>query len=737
MKQKHKVLQRSNYRSQWYLRFAGFVLAVLCLSVFSPGLSAAEGAIPKEKLLSQIIHSGLERWHYNAKQLDDTFSQKALDEFLSYLDFSKRFFLESDIRELEQYKNQLDDHLAVGSTMIMEKTTQRLRQRMKQVIGFYKEYLEKPFDFTKPETLELDPDKRPYCTSIDELREYWRKTLKYRTLLHYITLKETKKGKKGTKNAVIKVDPALEAKARKAVAKNFKSIFNRMVQGLEKDSFSRYMNAMVRVCDPHTVYFPPVDKVTFDMQMYGRFEGIGATLTEEDGYVKVANIIPGGPSWRQKQLQTGDLIIKVAQGNKEAEDIIGMRVEDAVKLIRGKKGTLVRLTVKKTDGRIEEIPITRDEVVLEETFAKSAVIYHKKSGKRFGYIYLPGFYNDFERENGRNAADDVRKELEKLKKKKIDGVILDIRSNSGGALRDAVKMSGLFIPEGPMVQVKNKRSGVKALTDPDPGVVYEGPLVVMVNSMSASASEILAGALQDYNRAIIVGGKQSFGKGTVQAVVNLDRILDGKAKRNEHRLGALSITIQKFYRVNGKAIQIKGVTPDIVLPDHFDFMEIGERYMDYALSWDRVDAAEYQLFSPTPPAFGELVEKSKKRVDKSPFFVQARKYISKLEEIRQNTHQNLQLEALMKRQALMKNERKKLTDKSVKMAHLKITPSGKLEKKKSERLAKVEQEKQDRWFKDIHKDAAIGEVIEILNDVTDMRPHYSANKTAKNKVKHK
>lgn len=746
MKQKSNVL--------WFRRTTG--LLILCLVIltlwvrlFSTGQSAEENINAPEKLLSQLIFSGLERWHYNASQLDDNFSEKALDEYVSYLDYSKRFFLESDIRELDEYKDKLDDQLAIGSTSVMEKVSQRLKLRLDQVMKFYEEMLSQPFDFSKPEIIELDPEKQPYCTSMEELKESWRKALKYRTLLHYITLLETEQKKPDNKtnpNTRTKVnrlstdtiDPVLEEKARKAVLKSFKSIFNRMKQSLEKDSLSRYFNAIVRVCDPHSVYFPPVDKVTFNMQMSGRFEGIGASLQEEDGYVKVVNIIPGGPSWRQKSLQAGDLILKVGQADDTPEDIIGMRVEDAVKLIRGKKGTMVRLTVKKPDGQIVEIPILRDIVILEETFAKSAVITHKKTGKRFGYIYLPGFYNDFENEDGRNATDDVKKEVEKLKTLQVDGIILDLRGNSGGALNDAVRMSGLFIPGGPIVQVKNRNQGVKSLDDPDPGVLYNGPLIVMVNSMSASASEILAGALQDYNRAIIIGGNQSFGKGTVQAMVNLDRILESNAAEAEQKYGALTITIQKFYRVTGRAIQLRGVIPDIILPDPFDYLEIGERYLDYALTWDNVKSADFKPWSSTPPASEIIKEKSRQRVEKNPVFHQTLNYIARLKKIRENTTQNLQLKALLQQQDELKTEQKKLDNSQVEMTQIEVTASAETGKRKSEQLLIVEKEEQERWFKDIRKDAAIGEAIEILNDTHDIiQPHYSANKktapTDKNK----
>jgi carboxyl-terminal processing protease len=684
--------------------------------------------IPKERLISQIIHTGLERWHYSGMKIDDNFSMKAFPEFLELLDQGKRFLLKSDIETLRKYKSKIDDQLEAGSTEMMKLATQLMEQRIRQVMDFYRELLENPFDFTKEEYLEGDPDKFEYCANLEELKEYWRKTLKYRVLLRYITLlqvnepgpgKGAEKKTRDQKKTGGKSDKELEQEARQSVAKSFKSMFNRLLQGNKNDSLSRYLNSLVQVYDPHTSYFLPVDKESFDMQMSGSFEGIGALLTNEDEYVKVASIVPGGPSWRGKQLQAGDLILKVAQGDQEPVDIIGMRTVDAVKLIRGKKGTLVRLTVKKPDGQIVEIPIMRDVVILEDTFARSAILLHKESRRRFGYIHLPGFYDDFSRERGRNSSDDVKKEIEKLKLKKVDGIILDLRNNTGGALRDAVRMSGLFIPKGPIVQVKDKQAEVRALKDYDPEVSYKGPLVVLINRLSASASEILAAALQDYNRAIIVGGAHSYGKGTVQAMVNLDNIVSGQHRREPRKrydsYGALTITIQKFYRINGMAIQVRGVTPDIVLPDRTDFLEIGEEHLDFSLKWDVIPPANYEKWGPIPPVSKELVERSKDRLQKQPGFQQLERYIEKLEQIREVSRQSLKLTDMMKRQEDIKLERDKLEKSREVLANIMVVPSAELEKKEA-KLDKINEDKQKEWFKELNKDLYLGEAVEILND---------------------
>jgi carboxyl-terminal processing protease len=401
-----------------------------------------------------------------------------------------------------------------------------------------------------------------------------------------------------------------------------------------------------------------------------------------------------------------------------------MRTTDAVKLIRGKKGTLVRLTVKKPDGQIVEIPIVRDVVILEDTFARSAILLHKESRRHFGYIDLPGFYDDFSGDNGRNSADDVKKEIEKLKSKKVDGIILDLRNNTGGALRDAVKMSGLFIPLGPIVQVKDKQAEVRELKDIDPGVSYQGPLVILINRLSASASEILAAALQDYNRAIIVGGAHSYGKGTVQAMVNLDNLLSGshpgKTQERYDSFGALTITIQKFYRINGMSIQLRGVTPDIVLPDRADFLDIGEQHLNFSLKWDVIPPANYEKWNSIPPLSKKLVEKSKARVQNNPGFLQMSQYIENLKQFRDDTLQSLKLKDIMKRQSEVKLIRDKMEKSQKDLAEFGVVPSAKMEKKGA-KLDKIAMDNQKEWFNALNKDIYVGEALEILNDVANSK----------------
>lgn len=692
------------------------IMAVVAILLVNTLVTFTQVHPNRTQFLSQLIHSGLENLHYSGKKIDNDFSEKAFKEFLNVLDPNRRYLLKKDIEELYKYRDKIDDQFADGSTELMEFASSRVQQRIKEVRDFYEKILDKPFDFTVDEKVELDADKREYLSDTVQLKELWRKILKYRVLFRYINLKKTKKD--------TETDTELEKKARESVAKSFKNTFNRLLQTHQKDALSLYFNSIVQVYDPHTSYLPPLDKETFDLSMSGSFEGIGALLREEDGYVTVNSIVPGGPSWKQKQLQPADAILKVGQGDDEPEDIVGMRTQDAVKLIRGKKGTTVRLTVKRANGEILEIPIVRDIVVLEETFAKSALVNSEKAEKpfRFGYLYLPKFYNDFKSMNGRSSTSDVEKELDRLKTQNVDGIILDLRYNGGGALTDAVRMSGLFIPEGPIVQVKDQKVGTQVLKDPDPGTVYEGPLVVMVNSLSASASEILAAALQDYGRAVIVGSNQSFGKGTVQAMLNLDRYLSRKDGYDQS-LGALTVTVQKFYRINGTSIQQRGVKPDIILPDQFSAIDIGEKYLDYSLEWDTITPAQYKKWDINSADLRVLAENSKKRIDANPRFTVLKEYIQKVKAIQDETFQSLQLKQVTKRQELLRKEREKYDKSQDEICHINVVPSREIVKKSSEELFKIEKERQEEWFKRIRKDLLLKEAMAVLTDMVNAKGH--------------
>ncbi|MCX6556514.1 MAG: S41 family peptidase [Candidatus Aminicenantes bacterium] len=488
-----------------------FLLFVV-LAAFLATAAGAAAAQTREKVLSQMIGNGLANWHYSGKKIDDEFSLKSFAQYTKFLDYGKSFLIQADLNALRVFDRKIDDEILEGDFSLPQLGKQLLRQRVLQVRGFCQDILKKPFDFSLDEQIELDAEKRAYASTLDELKGWWFLRLKYLTLTQYLNLLKTDgENKSADKKRSDNFSPELEARARKAVDKSVQRLFDRLLQDRSEDMQSLYFNALLSVFDPHSLYYPPRAKEDFDIDMSGTLEGIGALLGEADGYIKVFDIIPGSPAWIQGLLKVEDIILKVGQGDDEPVDIVGMNVSDAARLVRGKKGSLVRLTVKKTDGRIMQIALIRNVVEIQETYARSAVLFNEKLKKSFGYIYLPKFYHDFNRANGRQSSEDVKNELTKLVAQKVDGVILDLRGNGGGALDDAEKMSGLFIEKGPLVQLKDRSSPPQVHEDTDTRVSYEGPLVVLVNALSASASEIVAAALQDYRRAIIVGGEHTFG----------------------------------------------------------------------------------------------------------------------------------------------------------------------------------------------------------------------------------
>nr|WP_245539665.1 carboxy terminal-processing peptidase [Pontibacter roseus] len=564
------------------------VLAVILLTgsfILYSKNSVPEG---KNEILIKALMQGLSSAHYSPEKVDDNFSKKAFGLYLDRLDFNKKFLLESDVAMLRKYETQLDDQLRQGSFEFFDISADLIEKRTKESAAFYKEILAKPFDFTKDETIELDGEKLKFAKDKAELKEAWRKQLKYQTLVRLADMQQQQAKAKG-ENKEQKTPEQLEAEAREKVLTAYNELYKRLDQVTRDDRRATYINAVANVYDPHTGYFPPKAKSDFDIEFTGRLEGIGASLQEKDGQIKVVEIVPGSPSYLQGDLKPGDAIQKVAQANGDPVLVEGMRLDDAIQLIRGKKGTEVRLTVRKPDGSTRIIPIIRDVIVFEETYAQSAMI---DDNKKIGYIKLPGFYADFERKGGRNSGADVKAEIEKLKKAGMEGLILDLRNNGGGSLADAVEMAGLFIEQGPIVQIRAASGKTVVLDDRDAAVQYGGPLVVMVNANSASASEILAAAMQDYKRAVIVGSP-TFGKGTVQQFFELDEALPSQFDPYKP-FGALKLTIQKFYRINGGTTQLRGVKPDVELPDMYSFLEFGEKEQEYPLPFDEIAPARYK-----------------------------------------------------------------------------------------------------------------------------------------------
>jgi carboxyl-terminal processing protease len=562
----------------------------------------------KDKLLLELLTFVLEKGHYSPIELNDDFSKKVYSKYLNNIDPTKRFFIQSDIDEFSKYETSIDDMIKNKDLTFFNLTNARLLKRMKESREIYESILEKPFDFNAKESINVDYEKLPFSKNKSELVDRWRKQLKL-SALSSITdkqkLEEDKK--KDDANYKVKSFETIEKEARENSLKSLNEYFDFIEKELERDDwFAIFLNSIVERFDPHTFYFSPDDKEKFDVSMSGTFQGIGARLQKKESGVEVSELISGGPAWRGKELEAGDLILKVGQGKEEPLDIAGMRLDDVVKKIKGPKGTEVRLTVKKVDGTIKVITIIRDEVETEETFAKSSIV--EKDGKKFGIIYLPKFYISFENKENRDAFKDVAAEIEKLKAQNIDGLIMDLRDNGGGSLETVVKMVGLFIPEGPVVQVKAPNKNPEILPDPDKRVQYDGPLVVMINNFSASASEIFAAAIQDYKRGIVVGSKHSYGKGTVQNMIDLNQFIRGNSYGD---LGALKTTIQKFYRINGGSTQREGVKSDIVFPDRFAYLDMGERDEESALPWDKIAPAKYQ---PLNINYDNVIANSKRRI---------------------------------------------------------------------------------------------------------------------------
>lgn len=576
----------------------------------------------REQLLMEVLLQALKYNHYNPEDINDSFSAKVYDLYLKRLDNSKRFFLKGDINLFESYRMSLDDAALKGNFEFFDVVNKTYDQRFALVKSYYEEFLAQPFDFSKEESFETDGDKMSFAANKEELRERWRKYLKLQILGRVQErLENQEKAKvKGDKDLEIKTIEVIEKEEREKLLKNL----NNWAKGIEKETrnerINNFVNIFTNAHEPHSGYFPPLDKQNFDIRMSGKLEGIGAQLREEDGFIKVVNVVPGSASARQGELEVNDKIIKVAQGSEEPVDVVDMRIDDVLPMIRGSKGTEVRLTVKKTSGEVKVIPIIRDVVILEDSYAKSAIIENSKLGVKVGLIDLRSFYADFDDPRGRRCSKDVKEEVEKLMDENIDGIVIDLRFNGGGSLQDVVDMAGIFIEKGPIVQVKNRDNKPFVYEDRDETVLYKGPLVILVNSFSASASEIMAAALQDYGRAIIVGTAPStFGKGTVQRFFNLDQIVPAKYTELGE-LGSVKITIQKFYRINGGSNQLKGVIPDIILPGAYSYMEVGEKEEDYPMAWSEIGKATYKESAEAKKVMEKVKAKSEKRVSANKTF---------------------------------------------------------------------------------------------------------------------
>lgn len=700
---------------------------------FSFRYAFGEGEKNKKTLTLEMIMTTLSRAHFDPRKVDDSFSAAVFNKTLSSFDYRKNFFTQQDISALSKYKYQIDDQISQGSVAFYDAMDTIFKKRMDLAEGYYKEILKTPFTFNGNDSVQLDGDDLQYAADETALKQRWGKYLKYLTLSKYVDLKKAQEPSaektddedsgEEKKPVIPKTDAELEAEARKSVLKGQDYFFKRLHKLDDEDRFALFINAITNTEDPHTDFLPPEDKSRFDEVMSGSFYGIGAQLQEDEGNVKVIAIIPGSPCWKQGQLKVNDIIQKVAQGSAEPVDVEGRDLDDVVKMIRGNKGTTVKLTVKKVDGSVRVIPIVRGEVLREEVFAKSAIIEDK--GAKTGYIYLPEFYADFNRINGRRCAEDVAIEIQKLKNAGVTGIILDLRYNGGGSLQDVVDMAGLFIDEGPVVQVKTNEGAPEKLYDRAKGTLYDGPLAIMINQGSASASEIMAAAMQDYKRAVIVGST-SFGKGTVQRLVSLDELLkysnnmhdimadNGTASIIGDGIGSLKLTVQKFYRINGGSTQLRGVTPDITLPDPYQDIAMGERRDKAALKWDEIAPVSYKPV-PTPVDVAQLSAKSTARVKANSTFNLITTNAKKLKEKEDNKYYQLNEKRYRKELDEAAAISKKMEELEKKANPLTITNP-------KEDMAKITMDstnisKNNDWIKNIKKDIYIAETVNIIRDM--------------------
>ena len=697
------------------------VVSGVLIAAFCPKPAPAD----KETALLQSLMTALNQLHFNPQNMDDEFSGKVYKLYLNRIDAGRRFYTQADIDQLKPFDTQLDDQIKAYDYTFFNKSVELLDMHMAKVEGFYNEVITLPIDFSVNEKIEMDGDKKPYAKNDAELKDLWRKMIKYEVMSRLTNKLEEKE--KGTADYKDKADDELKKAALTETTKQYNDYFKRLKKLKRMDRLSIYLNAIANVFDPHSEYFEPVEKQNFDIRMSGRLIGIGARLQtdSETDFTKISDVMIGGPAWKQGELKDGDVIMKVAQADKEPVDISGMDINEVVSMIRGKENTEVRLTVKaKADGKVKVIRIIREEVIVDEGFVKSLIIQENQEADKIGYIKLPTFYADFENDNGHQSAEDVAIEVEKLKKAGVKGIVIDLRNNGGGSLRDVVKMSGLFVEQGPIVQVKGRYDRPDVLSDSDPSVQYAGPLVIMVNEFSASASEIMAAALQDYGRAIIVG-TPTYGKGTVQRFFDLDRALNrggsvamtDKSGQPIADLGNVKVTIQKFFRVNGGSTQLKGVTPDIILPDNYMEVPVGEKDNEHPMPWTSISPVKYSQNVVELKKLPLIKVNSEKRVAANPTFAAVLSNAKRMKAQRDDTEYSLNLAQFRtyeaKQDALVDAYKKAI-----------VPINGFMSMNIDEDLAALKASndtskviRNNEWLKDVKKDAQLYETLLIMRDM--------------------
>ena len=671
----------------------------------------------KDKLLIEIVSYVLNKGHYSPSQINDQFSKEVYENFLNGVDSRHLFFIQSDIDFFDSFKFEIDDQIKTSKIEFFNLSHQRYLQRLNQVKSFYPSLLNQTFDFSIDEKINLDFENTSYSKSLSELKKQWRKFLKFNALGIYSNLKDDEIRKK-EKNPEydLKADKDIELETRNVLKEDMRFFFEARYDLNRNDYFSIYVNSIALQFDPHTSYYAPSAKDRFDQNISGKFEGIGARLTKRNQEVEIVDIISGGPVWRENSLRPGDKILKVSQLNETPVDVVGMRLDDVIKLIKGPKGTQVILTVRKVDGSILDVILTRDVIELEEAFAKSTII--EKDNIKYGLINLPRFYVDFKDYGNRNAATDVKNEIQKLKKQDVQGIIIDLRNNGGGSLQTVVDMAGYFIENGPIVQVKSTGGKKQILFDTDNQIEWKGALVLIVNEFSASASEILAAAFQDYRRGIVLGSKQTYGKGTVQNMIDLNKIISGNTYGD---LGAMKLTTDKFYRINGGSTQLEGVKSDVVFPNRYSYIEVGEKDQENPLEWDKISPANYKTFT-NEERILNIIEKSNKRLQSNPYVKLIDEQAKLIKQRQENSEFTLNYESFVKQKDIETSE----SEKFKKLNEFNNTLSFYPTKIDFDKISNdsVLIKKRERWEETLTKDIYIDEAVNILNDLSKVSINY-------------
>ena len=716
-------------------KFIPVILVLTAASFFIAFQSrgSADHDNPKSKYTKIIRNVGvlLEQGHYSPKPIDDNFSKLVLKKFITDMDADKNIFLQSDIDGFKKYETKIDDEIHGAEFVSFFNISEVYITRLKEAAALYSDILAKPFDFNKDEEVMLDREKLNNPKTEAERKEIWRKRLKYLALDRYSASLEAREKNKDSANYKFKADSTLEREAREAVKKQIDRFFaTKITRENNDENFSTFVNAITGSMDPHTDYFAPVDKRSFDESMKGSFYGIGAQLKEDDGKIKIATLISGGPAWKGGDLKPEDEIIKVGQGNDEPVDVTGYSVTDAVKLIRGaSKGSIVKLTIRRMDGTVKVLSIARDEIKLDDTFAKSAII---NGDRKVGYIWLPEFYVDFADPNGAKCSEDVAKEIQKLKAENVEGIIIDLRGNGGGSLPEVVKMVGLFIEDGPVCVVKGRDEDKPyQWKDKDKSVLYSGPLTVMVDEFSASASEIFAAAIQDYKRGIVIGSSSTYGKGTVQRNIPLNPESENPmfSNKNVEDLGSVKLTLQKFYRVNGGATQLKGVVPDVIIPDRFENLKFREKDNTAALPWDEIAKSDYKPWTSTI-SNDVVVKYSDAQIANNTTFNKIKASADWLEKYGDKPY-SLNLNKYKEEQKQFKAKVKELDDLyklnkdlSVKNIQVDMTAIN---------AAKEKIDKNIAWLKRISGDIYIDETVKVMNSMITQSTTAKVNQTQSTK----